>query len=269
MLETEDRPSDEHPVAPTRSAPGRWLLAAAAAAVVVTMVGALLVVGGDDEELGTVTAPPTTVSGDSLPVGPHVMVSMVGLNEDRVAVTIPASGWFAAPDEGSLLKDLGGDNRVTVATVPGDHYRVPEDICRWQAGELVPSNDASTRAHGLLSLLREQTYDTPEGSRTRELSTPVDISINGDSGRSVTGLLPDIDPSGCDEQRFCSLLDRDGARCLLPHFEPNALVRLWSVDVPNRNPSPWVVAATYQPTTSPELLAEMSAIVDSMTEHHR
>lgn len=264
MLETEDRHRDEHPVAPTRRSSGRWLLAAAAAVAVVTMVGALVVVGGDEEQLGTVTAPPTTVSGDSLPVGPHVMVSTVGLNEDRVAVTIPASGWVAAPDEGSLIKDLGGDDRVTVVTVAGDHYGVPEDICRWQAGELVPSNDAST-AHGLLSLLREQTYDTPEGSRARVLSAPVDISINGDSGRSVTGPLPDIDPSGCDEQRFCSLLDRDGARCLLPHVEPNALVTLWSVDVPNRNPSPWVVAATYQPTTSPELLAEMNAIVDSMT----
>ena len=67
-----------------------------------------------------------------LPVGPHVMVSTVGLNEDRVTVTIPAPGWFAEPDEGSLTKDLGGNDRVTVVKVPGDHYRVPRNICNWQ-----------------------------------------------------------------------------------------------------------------------------------------
>lgn len=264
MLETEDQL-----VVPRRRSSGRRLLAAAAVAVVVTFIGALLVVrSGDDKELDAVTAPPTRGS-DGLPVGPHIMVSRVGSNEDRVAVTIPAAGWFAEPDEGSLTKELGDDDRVTVVTVPGDHYRVPADICSWQAeSELVPSNDGSTRDHGLVASLREQTYGTPEGSHNRKFSAPVDISIDGAQGQSVTGEVPHIDPSGCDEHRFCSLLDRDGARCLLSHVEPNALVTFWIVYPRPRNPPAWVIAATYSPTTGSELLAEMNAIVDSMSIVH-
>lgn len=201
-----------------------------------------------------------------LPVGPHVMVSTVGLNEDRVTVTIPAPGWSAEPDEGSLTKDLGGDDRVTVVKVPGDHYRVPRDICNWQGNS---DQDPGYRPAGtvdeLVAYLAEQTYDTPEGSLTRDLSTPVDITLDGHPGQSITGVVPDSDPNGCDEQRFCSLTDRDGYLCLLPHPEPNALVTLWIADSTPVNPPLWVVAASYWPTTSSELLAEMNAIVDSMT----
>lgn len=120
----------------------------------------------------------------------------------------------------------------------------------------------------LLAYLAEQTYDPPEGSLTRELSTPVEITIDGQPGQSITGVVPaypDSDPDGCDEQRFCSLMDRDGGQCLLPHLEPGALVTLWISAPAGRNPPLWVVAASYWPTTSSELLAEMNAIVDSMT----
>lgn len=201
-----------------------------------------------------------------LPIGPHVMVSTVGLNEDRVTVTIPAPGWFAEPDDGSLTKDLGGDDRVTVVTVPGDHYQVPANICNWHAGSGLP--DPSTEPLGpvneLVAYLTLQTYDA-DGSLTRDLSAPVDIIIDGHPGQSVTGAVPDIDPNGCDEQRFCSLTDRDGYQCLLPHLEPNALVTFWISAPPDRNPALWVVAASYWPATGSELRAEMNAIVDSMT----
>lgn len=241
------------------------------AAVIVTMavagLAALYAFGlGPNVGSGPTQSESEPSPAADLPVGPHVMVSTVGLNEDRVTVTIPAPGWFAEPDEGSLTKDLGGDDRVTVVTVPGDHYQVPENICNWQAGsDLVPSDepDGGLRAHELVAYLGEQTYDTPEGSLTRDLSAPVVITIDGQPGDSVTGAVPDIDPSGCDGQRFCSLLDQDGVECLLPHLEPNALVTFWILDHPDRNL--WVVAATYWPTTGSELRAEMNAIVDSMT----
>jgi hypothetical protein len=202
-----------------------------------------------------------------LPVGPHVMVSTVGLNEDRVTVTIPAPGWSAEPDEGSLTKDLGGDDRVTVVTVPGDHYRVPRDVCKWQTDPILdPDADrGADTVDELVAYLAEQTYDTPEGSLTRELSTPVAITIDGHPGQSVTGAIPGSDPDGCDEQRYCSLLDRDGGQCLLSHLEPNALVTLWISTWTDRNPALWVVAASHWPTTGSELRAEMNAIVDSMT----
>jgi hypothetical protein len=119
------------------------------------------------------------------------------------------------------------------------------------------------RGHDVTFLLGQQTYDTPEGPHRRDLSKEVDASIDGASGRSVTGPVPDIDPSGCDEQRFCSLLDSDGNRCLLPHLDPGEIVTYWAVDHERLNL--WVVAASYWPTTDNQFLSEMNEIVDSMT----
>jgi hypothetical protein len=167
-----------------------------------------------------------------------------------------------------LTKDLGGDDLVTVLTVPGDHYRVPTDICNWRATDLDPGYRRAGTVDELLAYLAEQTYDTPDSPLTRELSTPVEITIDGHPGQSITGIVPafpDGDPNGCDEQRFCSLMDRDGGLCLLPHLEPGALVTLWVSAPAGRNPALWVVAASYWPTTRTDLLDEMNAIVDSMT----
>jgi hypothetical protein len=185
-------------------------------------------------------------------------------------VNIPAPGWFAEPDDGSLTKDLGGGDRVTVVTVPGDFYQVPGNICHWRTNpfgaepDREPGSRFADTMDEFFAHLAEQTYDTPEGPRTRDLSTPVDITIGGQPGYSATGAVPGIDPSGCDEQRLCSVLDRYGDGCRLPHLEANAQVTIWLSAPPDRHW--WIVAATHWPTTSPELLAEMDAIVDSMTK---
>lgn len=184
-----------------------------------------------------------------------------------MTVTIPATGWFAEPDEGSVTKDLGGDDRATVVFVPGDYYRVPKDICHWQSNSQWEGEDGlriPSTADELVAYLAEQTYDT-EASLTRELSTPVDATVDGYPGQSITGVVPRYpngDPGGCDHQRFCSLLDRDGGWCLLPHVEPNALVSIWLWEVGDG--ALRVAAAHYLPTTGSELRAEMNAIVDSM-----
>jgi hypothetical protein len=204
--------------------------------------------------------------GSGLPVGPHVIVSTVGLNVDRVAVTIPAPGWYAEPDEASVTKDDGEDHPVTVVTVPGDNYRVPRDMCDWQTDSDPDQYRIADSVDELVAYLSEQTYDTPEGPLTRELSSPVDITIDGTPGKSITGGLPS-DPLACDEQRFCSLLDRDGAQCLLLH-ERNQIVTLWISHPDGRNPPLWVVAGSHFWTAGSEVLAEMNAIVDSMTILH-
>lgn len=217
------------------------------------------------------SAEPSTPADGSLPVGLHVMdpVSTSVVGDDSVTVTIPAPGWFAEPDGGSVTKDLGGDDRLTVVAVPADHYQVPPNICNWQTNpDLEPGNRIADTLDELVAYLAEQTYDTPEGSLTRELSTPVDITIDGYAGQSITGVVPAYpgsDPDGCDQQRFCSLLDRDSSQCLLPHLEPNALVTLWIVDLGDGSPHRRVVAASYWPTTRTDLLDEMNALVESMT----
>ena len=109
-------------------------------------------------------------------------------------MTVPAPGWFAEPDEGSLTKDLGGDDRVTVMTVPGDHFQVPRDICNWQTSRELDGVRIAASVDELVAYLAEQTYDTAEGSLTRDLSTPVEITIGGHPGQSIMGVVPGTVP---------------------------------------------------------------------------
>ena len=271
LLAVRSTPQERDFRVPWRTSPMTYFRVAAVFVTMAVAGLATLYAFGSGPNVGSGPTPseaepsvePSAAAG--LPVGPHVMVSTVGLNEDRVTVTIPAPGWFAAPDEGSLTKALGGDDRVTVVTVPGDHYRVPRDICNWQTDEQTTPFRIAGTVDELVAYLEEQTYETPEGSLTRDLSTPVEITIDGHLGQSITGPVPGSDPAGCDEQRFCSLMDRDGGQCLLSHLEPNALVTFWISAPLDRNPPLWVVAASYWPTTGSELRAEMNAIIDSMT----
>jgi hypothetical protein len=211
----------------------------------------------------TPSVEPSSPSDGSLPVGPHVMVS-TGSNGYRVAVTIPHEGWSAAPDQGSLT---GGDDRVTVVTVPGDRYQVPLDICEWGTDPDAPpvAPRFAETVDELVAYLAEQTYGAPfVGSLPRNLSAPVDISIDGATGLSVTGPVPVSPPGGCNQGRFCSLLDEQGDRCLLSHREANDLVTLWILDHEDLDHL-WVVAATYNWATGSQLRSEMRDIVNSMT----
>ena len=121
----------------------------------------------------------------------------------------------------------------------------------------------------MVAALAAQTYQTPEGSLTRKSSTPVDITIDGEPGQSITLVVPSSDPEDCDEQRSCSLVNRDGV-CWLSHQEPGYVETLWIVqssDTPG-GPNPWLVAASYSPTGTSELRAEVDAIVDSITTEY-
>jgi hypothetical protein len=264
----------------------RWALRAiaAAAAVLVVAIGAYqflprgLGAGGatatpSPSLRATSAAPseapasanPSSPGGGSLPVGPHVMGSRWH-GEDRVTVTIAAPGWLA-PDEGSLTKDLGGGDRVTLVVVPGDYYTMPRNICNWQI------DDAELRekywpgtADEFVAYLAEQPYDSPDGSLTRDFSAPEDITIDGSHGqriRQTATAYPDSDPNPCDEQRYCSLQDRDSWGCLLSHPEPGALDTLWVVDPPENDRNYLlVVAASGSP--SPALRDEMNTLVNSI-----
>jgi hypothetical protein len=259
----------------------------AAAVIVVLLVGANLLRfsgtppgGVPSESVGPSEAEPSVVSSAAadLPVGssfelmaPNVPVP----NADLITVIVPAPGWYGEPGEGTLTKDLGADGRATVTVLAREWFHVPTDICRWQS--TVPDTIPET-ADELVAALAAQTYETPEGSLTREPSTPVDITVDGDTGQSITFVVPtwqSTDPGACDggrpspsdggvsSPRFCSLVDRDRYACWLSHLEPGYLDKLWVMG--SGDSPPWVVDASYPPTATSELLAEIDAIVTSMT----
>jgi hypothetical protein len=243
------------------------MTATAAGLLLVAVVGSNLLPGLASLRPG---ATPSPSSGDaSLPVGPHLMDPQGEHGEDRVMVTIPAPGWFA-PDAGSLTKDLGGGDRVTVAVVPGDYYTMPPNTCDWRVPFDQRENFMPTTADEFVAYLAGQTYDAPDGSRTRAFSAPDDVTIAWEHGQRIVQAVrayPDSDPSACDEQRFCSVLDRDNVECLLSHREPGALDTLWVVEpgLGNRRIYFLVVAATGSPSAG--LREEMNTLVSSMTFH--
>ena len=183
--------------------------------------------------------------------------------EDRVTVTVPAAGWFA-PDDGSVAKDLGDGDRVTVVTVPGDYYTMPRDICDWQIDDAdLRGNYWPSTADEFMAHLAEQTYDTPDGASTRDFSAPEDITVDGSHGQRIRYAYPDSDVDACDEQRFCILQDRDSWGCLLSHQEPGSLDTIWVVDPPANRNYLLVVAASGSP--GPALRDEVDTLVNSMT----
>jgi hypothetical protein len=230
---------------------------------------------------GTVELPasvePSSAGDGSLPVGStfELMVPDVPVpNADLMTVTIPAPGWYGEPGGLSVTKDLGPDGRATVTVLPPEWFHVPTDMCRWQS----TTSPIPGTAEAMVAALAAQTYETPEGPLTREPSTPVDITIDGDPGQSITLVVPTWqpgDPGDCDEgrpfpseggtssPRFCSLVDRDGYACWLSHLEPGYLDTLWVMG--SGDSPPWVIDASFSPTASSELRAEIDAIVDSIS----
>jgi Tol biopolymer transport system component len=215
-------------------------------------------------------------SAEGLPVGPHVLdpvATAVGTDvEDRVTVTIPAPGWFAEPDGASVTKDLGDFGLVTVVAVASDHYQVPPNICNWQAGSGPnPStqNRIATTVDEMVAFLSEQTIDA-NGSITRAFLPPEDIVIDGYAGQLILDDGPyvsayPVDPAGCDDQRFCALLDRDSDQCLLSYLEPGALDMVWIVDLGEDSPHLRVIASFGHPNV--EFRPEVVTMVNSMTFH--
>ena len=250
----------------------------AAAVVVVLLLGTNLLRssspppgGAPSESAAPSEAEPSVEpsAAADLPVGSSFDLTAAGADTDDafITVTIPAPGWFGEPGEGSMTKDLGADGSQSVVVLPHEWYRVPSDICRWQSSDETPrpSTSAST-VDEMVAALAAQTYETADGSLTRDPTTPRDITIDGEPGQFITLVSPRRDPHDCDDQRFCSLMNRDGV-CWLSTQEPGYVgERFWIVQSSQTpgGPNPWLVAASYSAMSS-ELSADLNNIVHSIT----
>ena len=238
--------------------------AATAMVLVVAIVGSTL---PGIAILGPGATPSPSSSDGSLPFGPHLMDPVNSqAGEDRVWVTLTAPGWFAS-DSGSLTKDLGGGDRVTVVVVPGDYYTMPRSLCNWRTGDIDQRDEyLPATADGFVADLAAQTYDLPAGSRTRALSAPEDVTVSYSHGQRIVQTAreyPESDASACDQGRFCTLKDRDRFDCLISDTEPGAIDTLWAADPAPSRPYLLVIAAYGSP--SPGLREEMNSLVSSMT----
>ena len=175
----------------------------AAAVVVALVIGAQMLgspdtnVGGPgDEPTPSATAEPTlepTPAG-LLPEGPHMILDGQAddptQNIQLLTVTIPAPGWYGEVGGGILTKNEkheppDGSGMIIFAQ---QEYTVYGDPCHWTT--TTPETPVTTVDDFVAAL-------SAQGSR--DASDPVDITLGGYAGKSITLEVPDdVDFTECD-----------------------------------------------------------------------
>lgn len=199
--------------------------------------------------------PSSSTLESSLPEGTFALA-------DGITVTIPAPGWYGRPGNGILgnvpeEEDFGPEDAWMIGPFAGDIY-VPADPCRWST--TMPDTPATT-VDEVVAALR--------GQASRNASEPVNITVDGYVGKSITLRVPeDANFHECDSNQvsggaeFCTLTQDNPAVCHRYHQFPGQIDQLWIVDV---NGEVAVIDATWSDATPAEARAELRAILDSMT----
>lgn len=243
----------------------------AAAVVVVVVVGAQLLATPAPGGVGTTpTASPSAPASptpepsvepspsptpEGIPEGPFVLKSPGG--GPPITVTIPAPGWEGDPSGGPLVKNDNTDPPDGAAIIGpffGDLY-VYGDPCQWST--TLPDTPATTVDEAAAALTAQA---------SRDASAPVDITVDGHVGKSITLHVPDDAVFGdCDDDRFSSWAGGGDPLSAGPsryHQGPGQIDEVWLLDVDGVL---IVVDAMYGAETSAEHLAELHAILESMT----
>jgi hypothetical protein len=243
----------------------------AAAAVVALVVGLQLLsspganIGGPGVEptatsIGEPTPEPSALPSaqGGLPEGPFLIGS--GLDDDGetlhppLTVTIPAPGWRGDEGGGILLKDwVGADGDAGMIIFAQPEYVVFDDPCSWAS---TPGTTVTTVDEFVAALAAQP---------TRDASEPVDVTVGGYPGKSITLHMPDdLDVSECDEGIFgtwncgdpgdpiaCGFNDGAGETSTEYIFDVDGVIMAWHVD--------------YEVGAPPDAAAELEAIVQSAT----
>lgn len=175
-----------------------------------------------------------------------------------ITVTIPASGWtcldfggFCILSKGDEIDNLPESALLWESTMAG--FLVYGDPCQWQ--DSTPDTPATT-ADEIVAALAAQP--------SRNASDPVDVTVGGYTGKSITLHVPDPMPADCDGEEFASYAF-DGFDAGNPrrwHQGPGQIDEFWVLDVDG---AIVVIDATYRPDTPTERIEEMRDIVESAT----
>ena len=183
--------------------------------------------------------------------------SVVLGDELPITVTIAAPGWSAI-DESFPAKNGNispPDGAFLFGPWDGFDFYIPADPCQWRS--TWPDAPATTLDEIVAALASQA---------SRDASEPVDVTVDGHPGKSITLHVPDDvgfsgGEFGCDEGKFCTF--GDATDCQMWHVQaPGAIDELWIVDLDGE-----IVAVTgaYYPETPAEDVDELRAILGSMT----
>jgi hypothetical protein len=239
----------------------------AAAAVVVIAVVAINLLPGSPTPGGTVSPSPSPAEPSSepsstpagLPVGSSFVLAdgrPPGNETGSLAmtVTIPAPGWYGAPDDGILVKNDNADppeGSGMIVWAGVDHLYVYGDPCDWSSTR---PETPSTTVDEVVAALTAQA--------SRDASAPVDITLDGYAGKAITLHVPDdADFTQCDEGFFGSW--SLGTTDLSPHRYhqgPGQIDEVWILDVDGLLV---VIDWAYYAGTPQADVDELEAIVES------
>ena len=239
----------------------------AAAVVLVLLLGSRLLgspttnVGGPADESSitpapTSTATPTTPSPSPeglLPEGPHVLFDAAA-GRVRLTVNIAAPDWYGEPAGGIVVKNDTADapDGAGLIVFTGG-LLVYGDPCDWSTTR--PEIPATT-VDELMAALAAQA--------SRDASEPVDITLDGYPGKSITLHVPDDAVfSECDQATFGSWgVPGSDPAPFRYHQDPGQIDEVWAVDVDGVLT---VIDWGYYEGTPQSVVDELEAIVESST----
>ena len=247
---------------------------AAAAVLVVAVVGAQLFGRAGNSGVGagpittsepSVAAPTTTPEpsvaepSSSLEAGLAEGPFLVSDELVPITVTIPAPGWF---DDGGevIVKNKNSqppDGAYVIGPWTGENAGyIPGDPCQWRS--TMPDTPATTVDEIVAGLASQA---------SRDASEPVDITLDGHAGKSITLHVPDdvaharVGFTGCDENKFCTA--GNATDCYMWNAQgPGAIDELWIVDVDGQI---LLMDGAYYAQTPAEHVDELQAILGSLT----
>ena len=191
-----------------------------------------------------------------LPEGEHVLVD--GTEEMatvRVTVTIPAPDWYGEPGDGILIKNdqSGAPDGAGLIVFAGEDLYVYGDPCRWSSTR--PETPATTV---------DELIDDLSAQALRDATEPVDVTVDGYSGKSVTLHVPeDADFSECDRSTFGSWgVPGPDEAPFRYHQDPGQIDKLWVLDVEGELV---VVDTAHYEGTPQAVVDELDDIVESIT----
>lgn len=168
-----------------------------------------------------------------------------------IDVTIPSAFWSLDPGGGVITsEDADPPGGAGIITFVDPGYYVYGDPCRWSTTR--PDTPSAT-VDELVAALSAQAL--------RDASAPVDITLDGYTGKSITLHVPEnADFADCDDGMFASwgVPGEDPARW---HQGPGQIDELWIVDVDGHLV---VIDTAYYAGTPEDVVDELGAIVESV-----
>jgi hypothetical protein len=240
--------------------------AIAAAAVVVIAVLALQFFGNSNVGAppATTTPEPTAMStgtpeptAGGLRLGPFALTDAGGTFDVAMTVTISATDWHGAVGSGVLVKNDNPDapDGAGLIVFTGQ-LEVYGDACHW----------ATTRPDPMTGATADEVIAALAAQVGRNATEPVDVTVDGYAGKSITLHVPDDAAyaggqfSECDQGYFGSWAWGSDPTPSRYHQGPGQIDQVWVVDV---NGTLVTIDAAWYEGTPADVRAELDAILGS------